>query len=158
MQIEEYVIRQRWITASKIILHIIQKPNSILSSKLWPISGYKQMFFFLDDTPQKVDRCNVHRGISMFCIFLPFFCSDLVRNSGILSLDRIIAESAICFSSLLPEQPRFQANIPSINLVFNMIRCILLAFFQITYSKRQLVMKNIIINRGLEPIRKGEQF
>ena len=56
MQIEEYVIRQRWITASKIILHIIQKPNSIkiskyltplvLSSKLWPISGYKQMFFF----------------------------------------------------------------------------------------------------------------
>ena len=69
MQIEEYVIRQRWITASKIILHIIQKPNSIniskyltslsplvLSSKLWPISGYKKMFFFLDDTPQKVDR------------------------------------------------------------------------------------------------------
>ena len=56
MQIEEYVIRKRWITASRIILHIIQKPNSIniskyltplvLSSKLWPISGYKQMFFF----------------------------------------------------------------------------------------------------------------
>ena len=147
IQIEEIVIRPRWITASKIwiILHIIQKPNSIniskdltglsplvLSSKLWPISGYKQMFFFLDDTPQKVDRCNVHRGISMFCIFLHFFCSDLVRNSAILPLDRIIAESAICFSSLLPEQPRFQANIPSINLVFNMIRCILLAFFQIT--------------------------
>ena len=145
MQIEEYVIRQRWITASKIILHIIQKPNSIniskyltplvLSSKLWPISGYKQMFFFLDDTPQKVDRCNVHRGISMFRIFLHFFCSDLVINSALLSLDRIITESAICFNSLLPEQPRFQANIPSINLVFNMIRCILLAFFQITKKK-----------------------
>ena len=133
MQIEEYVIRQRWITASKIILHIIQKPNSIniskyltplvLSSKLWPISGYKQMFFFLDDTPQKEDRCNVHRGISMFCIFLHFFCSDFVRNSAFLSLDRIITESAICFSSLLPEQPRFQANIPSINLVVNMVCC-----------------------------------
>lgn len=155
MHIEEYVIRQRWITASKIILHIIQKPNSIhihkyltslsplvLSSKLWPISGYKQMFFFLDDTPQKVDRCNVHRGISTFCIFLHFFCSDLVRNSAILSLDRIIAESAICFRSLLPEQPRFQANIPSINLLFNMIQCTLLASFK--YSKRQLVMKNYI--------------
>ena len=145
MQIEEYVIRQRWKTASKIILHIIQKPNSIniskyltplvLSSKLWPISGYKQMFFFLDDTPQKVDRCNVHRGISMFLIFLHFFCSDLVINSALLSLDRIITESAICFNSLLPEQPRFQANIPSINLVFNTIRCILLAFFQITKKK-----------------------
>ena len=99
----------------------------------------------------------------MFCIFLHFFCSDFVINSAFLSLDRIITESAICFNSLLPEQPRFQANIPSINLVFNMIRCILLAFFQITtkkknYSKRQLVMKNIIINRGLEPIRNGEQF
>ena len=103
-----------------IILHIIRKLNSIniskyltglsplvLSSELWPISGYKQMFFFLDDTPQKVDRYNVHRGISMFCIFLHFFCSDLVRNSAILPLDRIIAESAICFSSLLPKQPRF---------------------------------------------------
>ena len=142
------IIRQRWITASKIILHIIQKPNSIniskyltplvLSSKLWPISGYKQMFFFLDDTPQKVDRCNVHRGISMFLIFLHFFCSDLVINSALLSLDRIITESAICFNSLLPEQPRFQANIPSINLVFNMIRCILLAFFQITKKKKKL--------------------
>ena len=98
----------------------------------------------------------------MFYIFLHFFCSDLVINSAFLSLDRIITESAICFNSLLPEQPRFQANIPSINLVFNMIRCILLAFFQITKkkncSKRQLVMKNIIINRGLEPIRNGEQF
>ena len=135
-----------------LILHIIRKLNSIniskyltglsplvLSSKLWPISGYKQMFFFLDDTPQKVDRCNVHRGISMFCIF---FCSDLVRNSAFLSLDRIITESAICFSSLLPEQPRFQANIPSINLLFNMIQCTLLASFK--YSKRQLVMKNYI--------------
>ena len=142
------IIRQRWITASKIILHIIQKPNSIniskyltslsplvLSSELWPISVYKQMFFFLDDTPQKVDRCNVHQGISMFCTFLHFFCSDLVINSAFLSLDRIITESAICFNSLLPEQPRFQANIPSINLVFNMIRCILLAFFQITKKK-----------------------
>ena len=151
MQIEENVIRPRWITASTIcFLFSTSYESWIQSTYLSTWQAYlllyflqnfglfldiNRCFFFLDDTPQKVDRCNVHRGISMFCIFLHFFCSDLVRNSAFLSLDRIITESAICFSSLLPEQPRFQGNIPSINLVFNMIRCILLAFFQITKKK-----------------------
>ena len=155
MQIEENVIRPRWITASKICILFSTSYESWIQStylSTWLLLYFLQnfglfqdinrCFFFPDDTPQKVDRCNVHRGISMFSIFLHFFCSDLVRNSAFLPLDRIIAESAICFSSLLPEQPRFQANIPSINLLFNMIQCTLLASFK--YSKRQLVMKNYI--------------
>ena len=152
MQIEEYVNnQQRWITASKIwiILHIIQKPNSInisgkyltslsplvLSSKLWPISGYKKMFFFLDDTPQKVDRFNAHPAICMFCVFLHFLWSVLVRYSAISSLDSwerhlfqfITVRVASFPGKYTIDQPCCQYGM-------------LLASFK--YSKRQLVMKN----------------
>ena len=142
------IIRQRWITASKIILHIIQKPNSIniskyltslsplvLSSKLWPISGYKKMFFFFDDTPQKVDRFNAHRAICMFCVFLHFLWSVLVRYSAISSLDSwerhlfqfITVRVASFPGKYTIDQPCCQYGM-------------LLASFK--YSKRQLVMKN----------------
>ena len=47
---------------------------------LGTISQYKQMFF-LADTPQKVE--NTAPSSNMFCVFLPFCCSFLVRNSAI---------------------------------------------------------------------------
>ena len=52
-----------WVTSSviSIILHIIRKPKS------------------------KADI--IHRD--MFCVFFYFFCSVLVRNSAILSLDSL---------------------------------------------------------------------
>ena len=61
---EDLSHRRGWITSSVIsiiILHIIRKPKS------------------------KAD--NIHRD--MFCVFFYFFCSVLVRNSAILSLDSL---------------------------------------------------------------------
>lgn len=94
-----------------IILHIILVVDLIQNFGLFlgSVSGYNQ-FFFLLDTPQKVD--NTHRAIFFLQVFA-FLPLTLVRNWAILSSDSSERHS---LSSLLPKRPRFQANITSHNL------------------------------------------
>ena len=73
--------------------------------------------FFLADTTQKVD--NNHRAIRF-----AYSCISSVirfRFSKNAAIRLRIVVNAICFSSLLLKKPRFQAKVPSIDLVSNQV-------------------------------------
>ena len=145
MQIEQnFFYRSRWITSSEVstILHIIRKPNSITALLFIKniLSSYggcllidvlRNFCLFLGTVSgyplEKVD--NIHGAI-----FFVFSFISSVQSSEIQLFRLRIAVEAIFCSSLVnkqlcrsswkeAKQPRFHANIPSINLVCQQIYC-----------------------------------
>ena len=105
--------------------------NKVTSSKHYPISRHGVRIWTA-----------VYSYIFLFCVFLQFFCSDLLRNSAISCSDRSLYRHF--FRPPVLKQPPFQANIPSINLVSKQschrLDSILLA--SSNFGKRQLVIRN----------------
>ena len=94
------------------------------------------MFNFADK-PQKVD--NIHRAI---CI--AYSCSSSIHFKSEVKLFRLRKAVTAIFCSLLPKQPRFQSNEPSISLVSNQMHHRIDGVLLVSskYGKRPLVMEN----------------
>ena len=133
MQIEEGVILRGWRP------HLLVDFQTF-SLFIGTVSGCNQMFY-LAGTPQKVWYnllTSIEQHVFTIRVFFPHNLSQK-NNWAISSTD------SRKFSSLLLKKPRFQSNVPSINLVSNQIYHridgILLAQ-SCKYGERQLVIKN----------------
>ena len=119
-----------------LLVNFLLKKLTLFSARIQHISRC----YFLVDTTWRVD--NIFWAIR-FAYFN--FCISSVHFSQKIELFRLrITVNAICFSSVMSRQPRFQDNIPSINLVRNQIyhRIERILLTSSKYGKHQFVMKN----------------